>query len=88
MGELMKDKYYLALDDEVELDNKDNVKKAVIGLIILEVVLQLCYQLYPVLLNLLGKNQRVMATVILVAYVTVFAVVAKHFSFTTRVFNF
>ena len=84
----MKDKYYLALADEVELDNKDNVKKAVIGLIILEVVLQLCYQLYPVLLNLLGKNQRVMATVILVAYVTVLAVVAKHFSFTTRVFNF
>lgn len=24
----MKDKYYLALADEVELDHKDNVKKA------------------------------------------------------------
>lgn len=80
-------KYYLALADEVELDHKDNVKKAVIGLIILEVVLQLCYQLYPVLLSLLGKNHRVIAIVILVAYITVFAMVAKHFSFTTRVFN-
>ncbi|WP_251716114.1 CPBP family intramembrane glutamic endopeptidase [Lactobacillus agrestimuris] len=80
----MENKYYLAIADEVELDHKDNVKKTIIGLIILEVMLQLCYQLYPVLLSLLSKNCRVIVMAILVTF---FVAVTKHFSFTTRVFN-
>lgn len=82
----MKDKYYLALADEVELDKKDKVKKAVIGLIILEVILQICYQLYPFLLMLANKNQLI-SIAILAIFIIVFAIVAEHFSLTTKVFN-
>lgn len=72
----MKDKYYLALADEVEFDNKNNVKKSVIGLIILEIVLQVCYQLYPFLLRLANKN-RIIAVAILIVFLAVFAGVAS-----------
>lgn len=74
----MKDKYYLALADEVDFDNRDKVKKSVIELIVLEIVLQICYQLYPFLLRLANKN-RIVAVAILIAFLAVFAGVANYY---------
>ena len=50
-----KDKY-LALSEEIDFDNQTQIRKAIIQLLILEIGLQVLYQLGPALIKLLHNH--------------------------------
>lgn len=77
---------YLALSEEIDFDNQAQIRKAIIRLLILEIGLQVLYQLGPVLIKLLHNHN--LREFILALLIVVLAGVAIRFSYTTKVLNF
>lgn len=79
----MKDKYYLALANEVEITNKEKVKYATLKLFIIAITL-LMSGIFFVRLKI---GNRLIYRLIIIAFLIIFVCVAKHFILTTKIFN-
>lgn len=79
----MKDNYYLALADDVELGNKIIIKRTIAKLFMVATIL-LISGLCVVRLNI-GNKQ--IYKLMLIAFLTIYTYTAKHFILTTKTFN-
>lgn len=80
----MKDNYYLALADEVELGNKIIIKRTIVKLFMVATIL-LISGLFIARLNI--GNKQIYKLILFVAFLTIYTYVAKHFILTTKAFN-
>src|SRR5699024_9652660 len=79
----MKNNYYLALADDVELRNKIIIKRTIAKLFMVATIL-LISGLCVVRLNI-GNKQ--IYKLMLIAFLTIYTYTAKHFILTTKTFN-
>lgn len=67
----MKNDNYLALADQIDFNDQKQTKTALVKMIWLEIILQICYQAYPFVTKYLIGN-RVLKDVFVAIYLIVF----------------
>ena len=82
----MKNDNYLAVADQIDFNDQKQTKTALVKMIWLEIILQICYQAYPFVTKYLIGN-RVLKDVFVAIYLIVFTMAALHFGLTTKVFD-